>query len=104
MIEGMKIEQDGKQYCEMYVCSMAEVMGLSSKSSRPLRFPVTGFMKNKDTGDALPVLDILMMSDERWQELAAEQAVKHYTEKHGYAPESVQQAFEWQRIWIAQMT
>lgn len=63
------------------------------------RFPVVGTVTIKSAeGDIdLPILGIKMMSDERWLELAAENAVHNYTREHGTAPESVEQALEWQR-------
>lgn len=43
------------------------------------------------------VLEIPQMSDERWQELARENAVRNYTRENGMEPESVAQAVAWQR-------
>ncbi len=37
-------------------------------------------------GMAIPLIDMPMMSDERWQELAIESAVKHYIQRHGFPP------------------
>lgn len=65
-------------------------------------YPVVGVVK-RNNGDVLPLVDIPMMSDERWQELAKEQAVKNFIREHGYEPESVQQACIWQRERLAQM-
>ena len=48
------------------------------------------------TGE-LPVLEVPQMSDERWQELAKENAVRNYTRENGRKPESVEQAVAWQR-------
>lgn len=48
-------------------------------------------------GKELPVIDIPMMADDRWQELARENAVHNYTREHGRAPESIAQAVAWQR-------
>lgn len=47
-----------------------------------------------------PIIDIPMMSDERWKQLAEESAVKHFQEWYGRKPESVQEAFEAQRKFI----
>lgn len=43
------------------------------------------------------VLEISQMSDERWQDLARENAVRNYTRENGREPESVAQAVAWQR-------
>lgn len=48
------------------------------------------------TGE-LPVLEVPQMSDERWQELARENAVRNYTRENGREPENVAQAVAWQR-------
>ncbi len=60
-------------------------------------FPVTGLVE-RENGDTVPVLKIDMMSDERWQQLAAERAVKRFREWYGREPESLQEA---QREYIA---
>ena len=64
-----------------------------------MRFPVIGQVERKN-GDIVPLIEINMMSDERWQQLAAESAVKHFREWYGREPESVQEAFEGQRAYI----
>lgn len=63
------------------------------------QFPVVGTVtiKSSEGGAELPILGIKMMSDERWQELAIENSVHNYTREHGAAPESIEQALEWQR-------
>lgn len=43
-------------------------------------------MKN---GDNVPLLNIPMMSDERWNELAEQQAIKNYIRENSKEPESV---------------
>lgn len=48
-------------------------------------------------GSSFPVLDIPMMTDERWQQLARENAVSNYKRENGKDPESVELALEWQR-------
>lgn len=48
----------------------------------------------------IPISNIPMMSDERWQELTRENAVHNYTKQFGHAPESTEQAVCWQRAWI----
>ncbi|MDO5345286.1 MAG: hypothetical protein Q4E91_06035 [Lachnospiraceae bacterium] len=62
-------------------------------------YPVIGMVETSN-GAELSLLDIPMMSDERWQELAVENAVHNYTKKFGHAPESAEQAVCWQRAWI----
>lgn len=62
-------------------------------------FPVIGQVKTQN-GEIVPLIEINMMSDERWQQLAAELAVKHFREWYGRDPESVQEAFEGQRAYI----
>ena len=51
-------------------------------------------------GHEFPILNIPMMSDERWKQLAEESAKKHFREWYGREPESVQEAFEGQRAYI----
>lgn len=51
----------------------------------------------KTPAGELPVLEVPQMSDERWQELARENAVRNYTRENGRKPESVEQALAWQR-------
>lgn len=58
--------------------------------------PVVGTVKTKD-GAVVPLVDIKWMSDERWQELCAELAVKQYTEEFGHAPEDTKAALDWNR-------
>lgn len=62
-------------------------------------FPVIGRVK-RQTGEIVPLIEINMMSDERWQQLAAESAVKHFREWYGRDPESLREAFEGQRAYI----
>lgn len=40
-------------------------------------YPVVGEVKSEKLGKTLPVLDIPIISDERWDELVAEQKTKH---------------------------
>lgn len=51
------------------------------------------------SGAEVPVLDIPMMSDEEWQRMAREGAVKNYRKYVGKEPESVEEACKWQRNW-----
>ena len=54
-------------------------------------------------GSSFPVLDIPMMTDERWHQLAKENAVSNYKRENGKDPESVDAAVEWQRKMILDM-
>lgn len=67
---------------------------------RVMNYIVIGQVKSK-SGGIFPVIDIPMLSDERWQALAKENAVHNYEEENGHAPESAEDALEWQRAWIA---
>ena len=58
-------------------------------------------MSNLDNMVQIPVYDIPMMSDERWQELATENAVHKFRKINGREPESVEEAVEWQRERVA---
>lgn len=49
------------------------------------------------SGIKVPVIDMPMMSDERWNELAKEQAVHNYIRENGTEPESIEDALQWQR-------
>ena len=60
------------------------------------KYPVTGYITVPRIG-TLPLVNIPMMSDERWEELTRENAVRNYTQVFGHAPESVAVAIEWQR-------
>lgn len=66
-----------------------------------MNYPVIGQVKSK-SGAVYPVLDIPMMSDERWRELARESAVQNFIRMNGHEPESAETAAKWQRAWIAQ--
>lgn len=65
-----------------------------------LGYSVVG-QAERGNGDVVPVLDIPMMSDDRWQQLAREHAVENYIRENGVEPESVEVALEWQRTWVA---
>lgn len=60
-------------------------------------------MNNSDNMVKIRVYCIPMMSDERWQELARENAVHNYTKHFGHAPQDTQTAVTWQRNWLASM-
>ncbi len=59
-------------------------------------YPIIGYVTSPQAG-TVPLVDIPMMSDERWDELCREQAIKNYTAVFGHAPESVDVALEWER-------
>ena len=63
-------------------------------------YPVIGLVE-RENGDTVPVLEITMLSDERWQQLAAAEAAKNFREWYGREPESPQEALEGQRAYIA---
>lgn len=48
-------------------------------------------------GAAVPVLDIPMISDERWVQIARENAVQNYIREHGHEPMDPKKAYKWQR-------
>lgn len=50
-----------------------------------------------------PIINIPMMSDERWHELARENAVHNFIRQNGREPESVEAAVEWQGNMIMEM-
>ena len=50
----------------------------------------------------IPLLDIPMMSDEKWNALAAENAVRNFQRTHGVPPVSTAEALRWQRNWISE--
>ena len=60
-------------------------------------YPVIGYIKADGIDKPVPLVDIPMMSDERWNELARKNAVKNYIMEHGREPESVEQALDWQQ-------
>lgn len=64
------------------------------------KYDVIGQVRSGN-GRKVSLLDIPMMSDERWQELAAEHAVENYIRENGHEPESVEVAFAWQREWVS---
>lgn len=45
----------------------------------------------------IPVLNIKMMSDEEWNELAIQNAIENYTKEFGHYPEHPEDACKWQR-------
>lgn len=60
-----------------------------------------GIVEAVEVGEhEFPMLNIPMMSDERWKQLAEESAKKHFRKWYGREPESVQEAFEGQKKYI----
>lgn len=68
-----------------------------------MNYPVIGQVEMK-CGQIVSLLDIPMMSDEKWQQLAGKQAVHNYIRENEREPDSVEDAFKWQREWIAGRT
>lgn len=67
-----------------------------------IEYPIIGQVEMK-SGAIVPLIEINMISDERWQQLAAEGAIKHFREWHGREPESVLEALEAQRAFIREL-
>lgn len=65
-----------------------------------MNYNVIGTVKTK-SGVEVPLFDIEMMSDERWQELATENAVHNFRKINGREPATVEEAVEWQRERVA---
>lgn len=63
------------------------------------QYPVIGQVKSKND-DMIPLLDIKMVSDEEWQRMAEEQAVKNYRKWYGREPLSIEEACEGQRAYV----
>lgn len=60
---------------------------------------ISGYTETKN-GSVIPVVDIPMMSDERWNELALQNAVKNYTREVGHPPKTFEEATQWQAEWL----
>ena len=56
-------------------------------------YPILGYVSSPQTG-SVPLVDLPMMSDERWMELCRESAVKHYAAAFGHEPASVEEALQ----------
>lgn len=52
---------------------------------------------------SVPLLNLKMMSDERWNELATQNAIENYIKEFGKEPESVDIAVEWQEEQVKEM-
>ena len=61
---------------------------------------VIGTVHSQKLGADVPLLVIAWMSDEEWQRIAAEGAVENYIRENGHEPESLAEAFRWQREWL----
>lgn len=61
---------------------------------------VIGTVHSQKLGSDVPLLGIAWMSDEEWQRIAAEGAVENYIRENGHEPESLEEAFRWQREWL----
>lgn len=62
-----------------------------------VEYPIIDYVVSEIVPRPVPLLDIPMMSDERWNELAEQNAVHNYTKEYGRPPETVQEAVKWQR-------
>lgn len=63
---------------------------------------VIGTIESKVAGK-VQLFEIGWMSDDRWQQLARENAMKNYERENGRPPENAEQAVAWQRNWINSM-
>lgn len=63
------------------------------------KYGTIGVVKNRQ-GKEFPIINIPIISDERWQQLAQEQAVKHFRERNGREPISVEEALKDERAYI----
>ena len=61
-----------------------------------MNYPVIGQVKTK-SGVEVPLVGIPMMSDERWVQLARENAMQNYIREHGHEPMDPEEAYKWQR-------
>ncbi len=62
-------------------------------------YPVIGQVE-RENGETVPMLDIPMMSDEKWNRMCEEGARKHFREHFGREPENTEEALKWQRARI----
>lgn len=61
---------------------------------------VIGTVHSQKLGADVPLLGIAWMSDEEWQRIAEEGVVENYIREKGHKPESLEEAFCWQREWL----
>ena len=59
-------------------------------------YAIIGTVKTK-CGTEVPLLGIQFMSDEEWQKMAIERAIKQYTDFHGHKPADANSACKWMR-------
>lgn len=75
---------------------MSETVKVGSRE-----FPVTGYVWSPVHGN-VPLVNLPQVSDERWNKLAEQNAVKNYTQELGHPPRTVKEAVEWQEKWYEQ--
>lgn len=63
-------------------------------------YPIIGYVRKKGSDELCPLLDIPWLSDEKWQAQAVESAVNHYIDRHGVAPNTVEDAVKDERLFI----
>lgn len=61
-----------------------------------MNYAVIGQVKTK-SGVEVPLVDIPMMSDEQWVQIARENAMQNYIREHGHEPMDPEEAYKWQR-------
>ena len=61
-----------------------------------MNYSVKEQVKTMD-GAAVPVIDVPMISDERWVQIARENAMQNYIREHGREPMDPEEAYKWQR-------
>jgi len=59
-------------------------------------YPAIGYITAPQIG-TVPLVDLPMMSDERWEELCRESAVRHYEAAFGCPPDSAETAMKWEQ-------
>lgn len=59
-------------------------------------YPVIGQVQTR-CGTYVSLADLSMMSDEKWNELARENAIHNYRREFGKEPDNPEQAVKWQR-------
>jgi len=61
-----------------------------------MNYPVIGQVETK-SGTKVPLVDIPMMTDEEWIQLAHENAIQNYIRERGHEPVDPEIAYKWQR-------
>lgn len=56
-----------------------------------ITFPVIGQVERRN-GDIVPLVEVNMMTDERYKQITEESAVNHFRKWYGREPESLQEA------------